>query len=256
MTPTDLNQLMEDHVDLIDRAVRRVGAPAHLRDEVRGGATLGFVKAAHDMRLDAVESVGAVLYTGAVRGAIDELRKLGGSNRRDGGRGHAVHMAILRASSLNVAVGDDGDEVGDLIAAPDSSVEEIVEARQALRDRLAVLTERQREVALRSAAGLTHAETGEAMGISQNRIDQLATLARRKAETEVEMHRLSAREVEVTVCAAEGQSNEETAGRLGLSVETVKTYRKHVIAKLGVRNMTHAVAVAVAAGLIEFGWTS
>ena len=55
---------------------------------------------------------------------------------------------------------------------------------------------------------------------------------------------LTRREQEVLQLAAEGLSIRETAGRLHLSPQTVKFHRTSVIQKMGVRNITHAVALA------------
>jgi DNA-binding CsgD family transcriptional regulator len=61
---------------------------------------------------------------------------------------------------------------------------------------------------------------------------------------------LNDREAEILAGAAEGETAIETARRLYLSSETVKSYRKRIIAKLGARNGTHAVALALRAGLL------
>jgi DNA-binding CsgD family transcriptional regulator len=61
---------------------------------------------------------------------------------------------------------------------------------------------------------------------------------------------LTARECEILAGAAEGETAAQTGARLFLSSETVKSYRKRVIAKLGARNGTHAVALALRSGLL------
>jgi DNA-binding CsgD family transcriptional regulator len=62
---------------------------------------------------------------------------------------------------------------------------------------------------------------------------------------------LNDRETEVLAGAANGETAAETGARLYLSPETVKSYRKRVIAKLGARNGTHAVALAIRSGLLS-----
>jgi DNA-binding CsgD family transcriptional regulator len=52
---------------------------------------------------------------------------------------------------------------------------------------------------------------------------------------------LTPRETEILAGAADGETAAQTGARLYLSSETVKSYRKRVIAKLGARNGTHAV---------------
>ena len=61
---------------------------------------------------------------------------------------------------------------------------------------------------------------------------------------------LTERETEILAGAAEGETAAQTGARLYLSSETVKGYRKRIIAKLGARNGTHAVALALRTGLL------
>jgi len=62
---------------------------------------------------------------------------------------------------------------------------------------------------------------------------------------------LSEREREILQLLAEGLHTEEVARRIGLSVETVKSDTKRVIAKLDADTRTHAVAIALRLTLIE-----
>jgi len=61
---------------------------------------------------------------------------------------------------------------------------------------------------------------------------------------------LTARQVEVLILAAEGCSNGEIAQRLGLGIDTVKTHLSRVFVILGAKDRTHAVALALHAGVI------
>ena len=61
---------------------------------------------------------------------------------------------------------------------------------------------------------------------------------------------LTAREREVLVAAAEGASAAEIAGRLCLSIGTVRNYLSLIINKLGARNRIDAVCIAREAGWI------
>jgi DNA-binding CsgD family transcriptional regulator len=61
---------------------------------------------------------------------------------------------------------------------------------------------------------------------------------------------LTDRETEILAAAAEGETAAQTGERLYLSSETVKGYRKRIIAKLGARNGTHAVVLAIRRGLL------
>ena len=62
---------------------------------------------------------------------------------------------------------------------------------------------------------------------------------------------LSEREREILQLLAEGYHTEEVARRIGLSVETVKSDTKRVIAKLQADTRTHAVAIALRQAMIE-----
>ncbi|MFB9644135.1 response regulator transcription factor [Agromyces lapidis] len=55
---------------------------------------------------------------------------------------------------------------------------------------------------------------------------------------------LTGREREVLAGMAQGWSNAELADRLGIAVPTAKTHVSNVLAKLGARSRTHAVAIA------------
>ncbi|GAC1322738.1 MAG: response regulator transcription factor [Thermoleophilaceae bacterium] len=62
---------------------------------------------------------------------------------------------------------------------------------------------------------------------------------------------LSEREREILQLLAEGLHTEEVARRIGLSIETVKSDTKRVIAKLDADTRTHAVAIALRLTLID-----
>jgi len=64
---------------------------------------------------------------------------------------------------------------------------------------------------------------------------------------------LTDREGEVLRLIAQGLSNAEIAGRLIVSVETVKTHVAHVLTKLHARDRTQAVIVAYQTGFISPG---
>ena len=61
---------------------------------------------------------------------------------------------------------------------------------------------------------------------------------------------LTARELEVLRQVAGGNRNRDIAGRLFISEETVKVHVKHIIEKLGARDRTGAVAIALRRGII------
>lgn len=63
--------------------------------------------------------------------------------------------------------------------------------------------------------------------------------------------KLTRRQREILQLLADGGSTVAAARELGLSEETVKTHTKNVLARLGARNRTHAVAIALRESLID-----
>lgn len=59
------------------------------------------------------------------------------------------------------------------------------------------------------------------------------------------------RQRQVLQLFADGLSTEQAACRLGLSEETVRTHAKACLARLGARDRTHAVAIALRGSLID-----
>ena len=62
---------------------------------------------------------------------------------------------------------------------------------------------------------------------------------------------LTARELEVLQEVAGGNRNRDIAGRLFISEETVKVHLKHILEKLGAKDRTGAVAIALRRGIIQ-----
>lgn len=63
--------------------------------------------------------------------------------------------------------------------------------------------------------------------------------------------KLTRRQREILQLLADGESTTVAARELDLSEETIKTHTKHAVARLGARNRTHAVAIALRESLIE-----
>jgi DNA-binding CsgD family transcriptional regulator len=57
------------------------------------------------------------------------------------------------------------------------------------------------------------------------------------------LHRLSERENQVFEFIRMGYTTKEIANKLYLSIETIKSHRKHILAKIGTRNMTSAICM-------------
>jgi DNA-binding NarL/FixJ family response regulator len=62
---------------------------------------------------------------------------------------------------------------------------------------------------------------------------------------------LTSREREVLQLVGEGNSNQEIASRLHLSIKTVQSHRAAVMMKLGLRDVTHLVRYAVRRGIVD-----
>jgi DNA-binding NarL/FixJ family response regulator len=63
--------------------------------------------------------------------------------------------------------------------------------------------------------------------------------------------KLTKRQREILQLLANGESTMVAARELDLSEETIKTHTKNALARLGARNRTHAVAIALRESLIE-----
>ena len=63
--------------------------------------------------------------------------------------------------------------------------------------------------------------------------------------------KLTRRQREILQLIANGESTTAASRELGLSEETVKTHTKNALGRLGARNRTHAVAIAMREALIE-----
>jgi DNA-binding NarL/FixJ family response regulator len=63
--------------------------------------------------------------------------------------------------------------------------------------------------------------------------------------------KLTKRQLQILQLLANGESTTFAARQLDLSEETVKTHTKNALARLGARNRTHAVAIALRESLIE-----
>lgn len=63
--------------------------------------------------------------------------------------------------------------------------------------------------------------------------------------------KLTQRQREILQLLANGESTTVAARELGLSEETIKTHTKNALARLGARNRTHAVAIALRESLID-----
>jgi DNA-binding NarL/FixJ family response regulator len=63
---------------------------------------------------------------------------------------------------------------------------------------------------------------------------------------------LAPRELQVLRLVAEGKTNKEIAGVLNVGVQTVRTYRKTMMRKLGINNVAALTQLALASGITHF----
>lgn len=61
---------------------------------------------------------------------------------------------------------------------------------------------------------------------------------------------LTAREIEVLQCVADGMTNKDIAERFSIAVTTVNGHMENVVSKLHAKNRTHAAVTAVRTKLI------
>nr|WP_246475969.1 LuxR C-terminal-related transcriptional regulator [Brevibacterium renqingii] len=110
--------------------------------------------------------------------------------------------------------------------------------------------------ALRARTRRAHAELCELSSAVDDRMlrNTLRSIAENLSGTTVEPASghvtLTVRETDVLTLVATGLTNREIAGRLGLTLLTVKAYMKAIMAKLNARSRTAAVAEAQAQGLL------
>lgn len=135
----------------------------------------------------------------------------------------------------------------------------LVSAARAQRDRLGLrYAVREDQVALEQAVAAARAAlgehafanawaTGRSLGPEQAITEALAPFpARERASQPL----LTRREMEILQLLAAGQTDPAIAETLFISVRTVENHVAHILAKLGVRTRTAAVAASVAAGQI------
>jgi two-component system, NarL family, response regulator LiaR len=104
-----------------------------------------------------------------------------------------------------------------------------------------------------SAEALVAAVRGAARGEPQLHPKIARRLMDRMAPPADPIAQLSQREQEVLRLVAAGRSNKEIGADLGLSENTVKTYIREILSKLGVADRTQAALLAVRYGLVNPG---
>ncbi len=87
--------------------------------------------------------------------------------------------------------------------------------------------------------------------VHQGRRHQMAPTIAGSIAAHVAEDKLSQRETEVLLHVAAGQSNKLIGLQMAISEQTVKAHMKSILGKLGARDRTHAVTVALRRGIIS-----
>lgn len=127
--------------------------------------------------------------------------------------------------------------------------------RSAIPPRVAELPKRYQRILLaRYLYRRSLAEIASAEGVSVGRISKIEMYMRSRlapAARPGTADHLTQKELGVLELAADGASAQETAKRLHKTLETVKSQRRAIIAKLRARNITNAVAISYKRGLLR-----
>lgn len=92
-----------------------------------------------------------------------------------------------------------------------------------------------------------------APAVTRRLIREFARLGGPRAPSTRRLGQLTERETEVLVLVSRGLSNQEVAGKLVLSEQTVKTHVGRVLTKLGLRDRAQAIVYAYETGLVRPG---
>jgi RNA polymerase sigma factor (sigma-70 family) len=192
------------------------------------------------------------------RGAmIDGLRKKMLVSRNDQAKGVTEPEVI----SLEHEV-EEGVRLLDVLPDPNAPTPGVARAHVTnIAAEVAALPKRhQRILLMRFLQRRTQKETAVAAGVAPQTLAHIESRIRRRLRASAPLAKedelpaddnLTAKELTVLRLAAEGASAAETATALCKAIETVKTQRSTIIAKLHARNMTNAVALSYQRGLLS-----
>jgi RNA polymerase sigma factor (sigma-70 family) len=242
-----VDRLVEEHLPYFERVIGRVcrELPAHLADELRSEGMVAIAAAAKQWDPAVGTSFRAYVSRTLAHRLVDEARKLTRYDRE-------ARRAQEPLSLDRPATDDEEASHGDQLVAAGGDPHE----RAELLERMEGLT--RIPPRWRTALVLDLPDAMDALGVSESRVVQIRRNARAllagEAPTPPPGDRawaepgadspLSERETGVLRLIAAGDSNEEIAGKLHLSPETVKSHVKATLRKLNARNRAHAVGIA------------
>jgi DNA-binding NarL/FixJ family response regulator len=116
-----------------------------------------------------------------------------------------------------------------------------------------VVKDNEPEDLLRAVREVAAGESMLAPSVTRRVVREFASRAKIVPSTG-SLARLTDREREVMALAAQGLTNDEIAGRLFLSVATVKTHISRLMTKLHARDRAQVVMTAYETGLVRPGW--
>jgi RNA polymerase sigma factor (sigma-70 family) len=243
---------MEVVSDVARNLARRLRYASVDVEELEADGYEALVKALRDYDSSKGPLVPYIVLRG--RGAmIDGLRKKMLLSRRDREDG-ATEPTVV---SLEYEVSE-GLRLIDVLPDPtappaDTAVERA--ARPAIPFQVAKLPKRYQRILLaRYLYRRTLSEIASAEGVSVGRIFKIEMYMRSRiarAARPGDADELTLKELTVLRLAADGASAEETAKRLHKALETVKSQRRAIIAKLRARNITNAVSISYKQGLLR-----
>lgn len=237
---------------LEERGVR----PGCERSDLEQAAREALVVAVERLEPERCDNIPGLLLWKMRCGVIDYLRAQGRRSREGVDRS---------TDSLDTSSDGGGRSRLETLAAAEPDLS----ARSDLRDALVGLSERQRFVVERvEVEGKTQASVAAELGISAERVSQLRMQGLERMREALGPERLGAgptplpdvasgnpaglsrRELQVLAHYAEGNTAVATGLVLHISPETVKSHRNELRAKLGARNMAHALTLGFRAGLL------
>jgi RNA polymerase sigma factor (sigma-70 family) len=252
----ELVQLMDVVREVARSLAGRLKTCAVDLEELEADGFEGLVKALDDYDGEKGPLVPYVVVR--CRGAmIDGLRRKTMTSRRS----RAAGVAEPEVLSLEHEV-DEGLRLMDVIVDPTSPTPDeasVSTAAPTVQSALAALPKRhQRVLVLRFLGDRPRQEIAAVEGISVGRLaeiekrfrDRLRSPSQRPDTVEPPSDQLTEKELTVLRLAAEGASAEETAKWMRRGLETVKSQRCRIIAKLRARNMINAVAISYRRGLL------